>query len=840
MKTTIHVFLASSITDLEQDRVAVGDFINELNNIYNKQDIFIHLHKCNGESEDHSVKDGGSQEFLNNEIRESDMCFVLFWHKAGNVTKKELYEAVKAFDLKKNPKVEVYFKSLDEGETMTDDVRRIMKEVDDKLLHYHREYSHIDSLKLGIVTQLLANGFIRADMKVEKDSIILSGQKLASTENIPVYSRNKDYHKLVKKCRAAEEKCEKLFKEFDSDKNNKNAYNAYTKAVSVKFRLQGKLKEVSDKILNLGTNIANTILSSDFSENIREAIKCFDRGDYDGVQNLLRPDEIEERFSQTNLEEEMLQIKRQHCIDEYRWRISSLEAQGKWKEVQNNYERATIMVEGALTSPKAIMLEYAKFLHGQGRYEKSIEICTRLQSALAQYANALSKEKIAEMYDLQGELYYQTRKYEEAETYLKQAIELRRDIGMQSQDKDMQNAGSYVKLAKVYYMVTRYFEAEDLYLQALNIYEKYDTKSTEKVDVCIAHTNLELGELYYMINRHEDAGKVRLSAYQKYKELVDNGMKNYEAAMAEAAYLYAFLSITVCGHVKAEPYYVQAMKVKQVLTQRDPVEYFTFLERILRKLGGYWTENGNASYGSTIQNEAERIRLVIQNKIYANKKEEFRALNYDYYIQPLNKTYIESLLLESIRMFNVLADENPEAYEPYLAKAYNVTGFFYTQIGEKHKAEINYNEAIEIGKRLVEREQSMKPILAISCSNLALHYSSYNKVDKAITRTLQAIDLYTSVKTREDSAYDTDIARNYNTLANLYAKAGDLEQAEQYYKEALTLYIKLYEKSPRAYVDRIINTTNNIIMLFDPIESSDWMNEFVKEDKVLEWLQNKD
>ena len=90
MKTTIHVFLASSITDLEQDRVAVGDFINELNNIYNKQDLFIHLHKCNGESEDHSVKDGGSQKFLINEIRESDMCFVLFWHKAGKVSKEEL------------------------------------------------------------------------------------------------------------------------------------------------------------------------------------------------------------------------------------------------------------------------------------------------------------------------------------------------------------------------------------------------------------------------------------------------------------------------------------------------------------------------------------------------------------------------------------------------------------------------------------------------------------------------------------------------------------------------------------------------------------------------------
>ena len=77
MKTTIHLFLASSITDLEKDRESIGNFINELNNIYNKQNLFIHLHKCEGESEDHSIKRGGSQKSLNDEIRESDMCPVL-------------------------------------------------------------------------------------------------------------------------------------------------------------------------------------------------------------------------------------------------------------------------------------------------------------------------------------------------------------------------------------------------------------------------------------------------------------------------------------------------------------------------------------------------------------------------------------------------------------------------------------------------------------------------------------------------------------------------------------------------------------------------------------------
>ena len=117
MKKTIHLFLASSITDLSDDRQAIGDFVNTLNNIYNSQNLFIHLHKCEDESEDHTIIKGGTQKTLNDEIRESDFCFVVFWHKAGDVTEQELRVALEEFKIKSNPKIVVYFKSLSEGES---------------------------------------------------------------------------------------------------------------------------------------------------------------------------------------------------------------------------------------------------------------------------------------------------------------------------------------------------------------------------------------------------------------------------------------------------------------------------------------------------------------------------------------------------------------------------------------------------------------------------------------------------------------------------------------------------------------------------------------------------
>lgn len=838
MKKTIHLFLASSITDLKDDRQAIGDFINDLNNIYNSQNLFIHLHKCENESENHAIIKGGTQKSLNDEIRESDMCFVLFWHKAGDVTEQELRVALEGFRIKNNPKIVVYFKSLAEGESLTDDVRRVMEDIDQKYLHYHREYSHIDSLKLGIITQLQVHGFLRVDMKVEDEHVTVSGFKVASTDNIPVYSQNEEYLELVEKFRIAEGNCAKRFREYEQDRNNVRAYKAYQKAVKEKLRTQEDLKQIADEILSIGTKIAKTISNYAPTERICRAIQCFDRGDYEGVQDILRPEEIDKDFYEADILEESLNMKRQNTIEAYRLRILSLEAQGKWKEVQESYEHVVGLVEGKLTVPKTIMLEYARFLYKQKKYQKSLDICIKLQTVLAQNSKAISEQETAELYDLQGELYYHTMQFKDAELFLQKAIELFNSSSDQGKKQDLQIAGSYVKLANVYYEVTRFSEAEALYLQALDRYKTYDTEAIEAVDVDIARTSQKLGDLYYMINRHEDAGKLFLDAYNKYSELVKSGEKRYTAALAEASNKVAYLDIAVYSHRKTERYYIQALKVKQLLTQKDPIVYFLFLEHICKKLGLFWKENGDDAYSNLILQQVERIQSMIQNKKYAIDKEEYRASDYAYYEQPIDKSFIESLLQESLHYYRVLADENPEAYEPSFAQAYNVAGIFYSQIGEKQKAETNYAEAITIRERLVNREPAMSPALAASYSNLSQHFFIWDKFEKAEQYALKAIGIYNDIRNEIDGAFNTDLARNYHALANIYVKAGKIRLAEKCYKESIMLYIRLFEKSPRAYIDRIINTVNNIVTFFDPIESAKWMEEFVDEEKVADWLKN--
>jgi hypothetical protein len=85
------------------------------------------------------------------------------------------------------------------------------------MLHYHREYSHIDSLKLGIIMQLNVHGFIHSDLKVEDGETTTFGQRIASASQIPLFAQNEEYLELVKQYKEADTECAVLLSEYGLD-----------------------------------------------------------------------------------------------------------------------------------------------------------------------------------------------------------------------------------------------------------------------------------------------------------------------------------------------------------------------------------------------------------------------------------------------------------------------------------------------------------------------------------------------------------------------------------------------------------------------------------------------
>jgi len=584
---------------------------------------------------------------------------------------------------------------------------------------------------------------------------------------------------------------------------------------------------MAEDILRIGKRIAELALESAMTERIQKAIKFFDIGDYQSVLDVLSPEELEKQAMQLDVAEERILVARRGIIEEYRLRILALEAQGKWAEVYETYQKAIAQVENRREMPKSIMLEFARFLFKQKKYQQSIVICEKLR---ADEANIdLGAFKRFDLLDLLGELYFTIMRYEDAEAVLKESLQCQEALSGDGFEQDIQKAGTCANLARVFFMVTRHFESEALFLRALELYEKHNTKTVQPIAASIAKVSVELGDLYYMINRHADAAKLFLDAGDKYRALVEHGETGYSPSVAHAYNKVAYLYIAIHSHKISDRCYIDALKVKQHLAQKDTAAYFEYLQRICEKLGVLWSENGSAENAARIESEAKRIREGIQQNRYTSlEKDSFDALDEEFYQKPLDKALIERLCKEALRIYTALAQENPEAFEFSLAQAHDTLGVFYTQVHNKKLAEYHFAEAIKLREMLSQREPSaMLPQLASSYSNLANLYDACDQSKKAETYSLKAIDIYASVSHKNAGAHDTDLARNYRALANFYTRMGEESEAERYYLESILLYIKLFEKSPRAYVDRIINTIADITMLLDPIESAGWMKEFI-------------
>ena len=178
----IKIFLASSIEDLRDDRLQVGDFIRQLNEIYLDSGVHFSLIKC--EDYDNAMASGGKQQEYDREIRDSELVFFLFFRKVGAYTKHEFEVALEAFQKAQKPKIITYFKyvqSLDEAEG---EVQAFMQMLDMELKHYYNAYGHVDTLKLGILMQIKLMRLDDSQIKLQDGQVCLNGKAVIKAENV--------------------------------------------------------------------------------------------------------------------------------------------------------------------------------------------------------------------------------------------------------------------------------------------------------------------------------------------------------------------------------------------------------------------------------------------------------------------------------------------------------------------------------------------------------------------------------------------------------------------------------------------------------------------------------
>lgn len=112
---TIKMFLASSIVELYDERNAIGDLFDRLNQACRmKYGVHFDLGRC--EDSDDAVRTDGSQAKYDEDIAESDTELVIFAESVRKYTKHEVDVALESLKEKGSPQIYVLFKLDSDGE----------------------------------------------------------------------------------------------------------------------------------------------------------------------------------------------------------------------------------------------------------------------------------------------------------------------------------------------------------------------------------------------------------------------------------------------------------------------------------------------------------------------------------------------------------------------------------------------------------------------------------------------------------------------------------------------------------------------------------------------------
>ena len=393
---TIKVFLASS-EELDYDRMAFGNLVRRLDDMYEKRGIRIKLFEW--EDYDSAYNDKRKQDEYNEYVKQSDIFLALFHKKAGQFTIEEFDKASEQFKATASPKVYTYCKDLKPGEEESPELKEFKERLFNEMGHYWCRYDNRESLQFQFVMQLqLVESNRMDDVKVEDGVVTVNGLPVAKMENLKFAAANEDYLRmqtdiqelrkeieemqldLEKKQRRLETKKAKLEENPDDEdcqedyKEKKEEVEKLTDRLQPKLNKYNKLKEDFAKHQELLFNTAKRVAKlqgEDINDRIRRAIDALNNGLVREANTILNEAEEDAKnlLNEYKQSKEITEQKRQNLvisIEELSLKATSIMADAsihiniRIKNSDEIYKLAiTIAQEVSLDEEKYVKLMYA-------------------------------------------------------------------------------------------------------------------------------------------------------------------------------------------------------------------------------------------------------------------------------------------------------------------------------------------------------------------------------------------------------------------------------------------------------------------------------------------------
>ncbi len=581
----VKIFLASSIVDLKYDRIEVGNFFRQLNEIYIDKGIHFSLIMC--EDYNDSISTGGKQKEYDREIRESELVFFLFFRKAGDYTKHEFNVALEAFKTNEKPKIITYFKYVNTIDEVNSEVKGFMNILDCELKHYYNTYGHIDTLKLGILMQIKLLKLDDSEVKIQDGEVCLNGKSILKTENVPILG-HETLKSLTKQKRELQNKlsvCRKAYLE-NPTKQNEDAFFDASAEIN---KVSKQLTEVEKQTLEFISSVVE--MTSDgriLTYRQNEALKYYNVGDYDKAQAILEDPERENELKRAETRADISKKEIQGYVEETILWIETEMIKGIYtKSVEKIKEKYKIVV-GLIEKhdlDKTPFYDYAYFLYHQNDFAAAIDIASKLQWYYTNPSAPAKEDNQAELLNLLGILHMNTQRYKEAEEFYIKTVEIYKSLSDKNPDAyEPSLAMSYYNLGDFYYNTQCYKEAEKAYIKAVEIYECLSNRNPDTYEPSLANSYNNLSILYYNTQRYKETEKAYIKVVEIYEHLCDKNPEKYELALANGYYNLGAVYSCQKNSEKMFELFKKALVIYEEMEKKYPGTYSEAISKLKKAI----------------------------------------------------------------------------------------------------------------------------------------------------------------------------------------------------------------------------------------------------------------
>ncbi len=692
MRRIIRIFLASSIVEFANERMAIENFIRNISDKFEENyDVKIQPLLC--ENFDDAYSKIRKQEEYNEKIRNSDLCFFIFFTKAGEYTREEFEVARKKFEETGKPKIYTYFKVI-KDETAEQSLYDFMDELDKIFGHYYGTFEHIDTVKLRILLNLKLQEMDFLEIKVDGDTCVVDGKKTLSLENVSEFANNSIFQELKAELYEVEERYFNLKAKYEKDECSQSEEREYIEIASKRQNLIDAIEEIQKNIFNMSLRMCQDEARGEITLRQKEAYRLFEAGDLEGANNILDFAEIKNDYQRRKAIREAEQKKdAQIFIREGRTKIDILTMMSslstRFEEIEGIYDEITdVAFEEQIEFNTVI--DYVWFLYEQNKCKKALKIAEDIIHYNKCSAEKLFLDEFA-LYNSIAVICESLILPTKAEAFYLKAIEIGESCSKSHRILNPSLAAIYSNIGVFYKEHGNIKKAKGYFLKAIENSGIMATENHVSSNADLAEICNNIGAFYSEYDNAQKAEEFFLKAIAIRKLLANENSKKFNADLAES---YNNAGIFFCNQrcvQNAEHYFFKAIAIREQLANENPKRFKPCLAKSYDNVGVLYCYQGN-----------------------------------------MQKS--EAFFLKAIAIRERLADEIPEKFNLDFAESCNNIGGFYYYQGDMKKAKKYYKKSIEIYEKLAMADSKrFNPYLAMSNYNYAFFTKNDAYLQKALS-----------------------------------------------------------------------------------------------------------